>query len=317
MAAFFKKLALFSIPFILIIVLEVLIDPFNYFSAEKNTEMLKLKENISFEENTYLYKLIDYERNPTPTIILGESRAMKLYPAIFEKLTGEKVSNLAAGGGSLEDVIQIFWEVVKHHKLKKVYIGISLNTYNGILLRDRVTQCIEIKNSLPLYLLNIPTLESTFLICKSKLLNTKIEIDKPPFTREEFWKYQLTDITSRYFEHYKYPKNYYLELRKLSDYCIKNNISLVFVITPTNIEFQNKINEFGLVNDYQKFKNDIKTFGDLYDFEIPNELTKNKDNFKDPYHFKDSIGDIVVHEMVSNEQKYSNYYRFTKPHTIN
>ena len=140
MALFLKRAFVFIIPFLAIIAIEGIIDPFNYFSAEKNKKLIEAKRDISLKKNAYLYTLIEYDREPASTVILGDSRAGRLSPAFFDGLTNEKVANLAGGGGSLEDVIKIFWDISNQKKLKKIYIGISIETYSGTLLKDRVTQ---------------------------------------------------------------------------------------------------------------------------------------------------------------------------------
>lgn len=311
MSVFIKKILIFLTPFIILIILEVVIDPFNYFSAEKNKTLLELKNNLARKKNTYLYRLIEYERNPYPVIILGDSRAQRLMPEFFEEVNGEKVENLAAGAGSLQDVIKIFWDLTSRNKLSKVYIGIAIEGYSGTLLKDRVSAALEIKNSAPLYLMNKFTVENTMLILKSKLFNQHVEIETPPFSREAFWQYELNQ-ESRYLSNYSYPKNYYHELKKISSYCSKNNIKLLFFISPTHTDLQSKISEFKLNKEYEKFKSDVKTFGDLYDFNWPNIITENKNNFLDPLHSIDSVSRIMVKEMLLNKPQYGIFTKKTE-----
>jgi hypothetical protein len=304
MGVFLKKALIFTAPFIILIVLEVIIDPFNYFFSEKNKELGDLKNNLARKKNTYLYRLIEYERNPTGIIVLGDSRAQRLMPEFFEEVNGEKVVNLAAGAGSLQDVIKIFWDLSSRSKLTKVYIGIAIEGYSGTLLKDRVSAALEVKNSVPLYLMNKFTLENTMLILKAQLFNQRVELQDIPFSREEFWQYELQQ-EERYLTNYSYPKNYYNDLKKISDYCLKNNIKLIFLISPTHTELQNKINEFKLIREYERFKDDITSFGDLYDFNWPNVITENKGNFLDPLHSIDSVSRIMIKEMILNKPKYA------------
>jgi hypothetical protein len=310
MGGLLKKILIFITPFIILIALEIIIDPFNFFSAEKNKNLLELKNNLARKKNTYLYRLIEYERNPTATIVLGDSRAQRLNPEFFDEVNGEKIVNIAAGAGSLQDVIKIFWDLSqkKNNILKKVYIGIAIEGYSGTLLKDRVSSALEVKNSVPLYLMNKFTLENTMLILKSQLFNQHVEVENPPFSREAFWQYELAQ-EERYLRNYTYPKNYYNELREISDYCLKNNIKLIFFISPTHTELQSKVNEFKLGKEYDKFKADVQSFGDLYDFNWPNVITENKNNFLDPLHAVDSVSRIMIKEMVLNKPEFS---RFTK-----
>ncbi|MEP7254690.1 MAG: hypothetical protein ABI666_02885 [Ferruginibacter sp.] len=297
-------------PFLILIGLEVIIDPFNYFFPEKNKELGELKNNLARKKNTYLYRLIEYERDQYPGIVLGDSRAQRLMPDFFEEVDGEKVVNLAAGAGSLQDVIKIFWDLSKSKNLKKVYIGVAIEGYSGTLLKDRVSAALEVKNSVPLYLMNKFTLENTMLILKAKVFNQRVEVPDPPFSREEFWQYELAQ-EGRYLRDYSYPKNYYNELKKISEYCLKNNIKLVFIISPTHIEVQNKISEFKLNKDYERFKEDIRSFGDLYDFNWPNVITENKNNFLDPLHSIDSVSRIMIREVILNQPKYAVFTKQT------
>lgn len=310
MQVFIKKALIFISPFIILVAMEVIIDPFNYFFTEKNRTLAELKNNLARKKNTYLYRLIEYERNPTKVIVLGDSRAQRLMPEFFEEVDGEKVVNLAAGAGSLQDVINIFWDLSSRNKLDKVYIGISIEAYSGTLLKDRVSAAIEVKNSVPLYLMNKFTIENTLLILKAQVFNQAVEKQDVPFSREEFWQYELKQ-EERFLRNYSYPKNYYNDLKKISDYCVKNNIKLVFIISPAHIELQNKINEFKLNKEYEKFLVDIKSFGDLYDFNWPNVITENKTNFLDPLHSIDSVSRIMTREMILNKPKYAKYSGFT------
>ncbi len=303
-----KKVTFFILPFIAYVAIEIIIDPYNFFSYEKNPKLLIIKKKISYKLNNYLYSLIEYDRSPTAIIILGESQAQELYPVFIETIIKDKVSNLSGGGGSLVDVIKIFWEIAKKKIAEKVYIGVSIETYSGTLLKDRATTSINIKNSLIFYLLNRYTFESTLLIAKAKLFNEHIDIDKPPFSRNDFWKYQLQN-ENRYLKNYSYPKNYHDQLKKISEYCIENNIKLFFFISPTHIDLQNKIDEFNMRKEYEVFRNDITSFGDLYDFNFPNELSRNKSNFSDPYHTTDSISSIVAKEIFLNKPIYSKLIR--------
>lgn len=308
MLLFIKKLFLFSVPFIILIGLECLIDPFNYFSPEKNKKTAELKNALARKKNTYLYRLIEYEQHPTNSIILGDSRAQRLMPGFFEEVNGMKTVNLAAGAGSLQDVIKIFWDLSARHKLDTVYIGISIEAYNGTLLKDRVSAALEVKNSMPLYLMNKFTVENTMLILKSKLFKQPVELQDIPFSREEFWKYILQQ-GERYLLDYTYPKNYYNDLKMISDHCRSKNIKLVFIISPTHTEAQEKIKHFNLEPAYERFRHDISTFGELYDFNWPNEITRDKKNFLDPLHSTDSVSRLMIREIILNKPVYAKYTR--------
>jgi hypothetical protein len=311
MVKFAIKLFVFGIPFLILVTIEIMIDPFNYFTEEKSKELLEKKNEISLKTNPYLYKLIEFDRNPCSTIILGDSRMDELDPSKFENYGKEKVSNLAIGGGTVQDAIEILNYISDKHNIKKIYWGVSIETYSGTRLRDRATPSIEIKKSILLYLLNRYTFSSTMLICRSMIFHEQIDLYKPPFSREAFWQNQL-DLVARYLTNYTYPENYYRDLKKIADNCAEKNIKLVFVVSPTHVDLQEKINEFNLNEEDKKFKLDIESLGDVYDFNYPNAITNNKRNFNDPFHFNDSISNIIVQEISTNKIQYSRFTSHAK-----
>ena len=311
MIRFAVKSLIFVIPFLLIIAVEVYIDPFNFFFEEKNSDMLAKKEDIANKTNPYLYKIIDFDRHPNTSVILGDSRMDELKPAKFLEEANEKVSNLAVGAGTIQDAIEILKYVSAKHEIKRIYWGVSMETYSGTRLRNRASQSIEIRKSFMLYLLNRYTFSSTFTIIQSMLSHKNIDLYKPPFTRDEFWQNQL-DLSARYLANYTYPDNYFSELKQISDECKKKDIKLIFVVSPTHTDLQKKIHENNLDEDDKRFKNDIKSFGDVYDFNYPNILTENKNNFNDPFHFKDSVATLIVREISANKVQYSKYSSLNK-----
>jgi hypothetical protein len=311
MVKFAVKSLIFIIPFLLIIAVEVFIDPFNFFFEEKDPDMLSKKDNMANKTNPYLYKIIEFDRHPNQTIILGDSRMDELSPVKFLNEANEKVSNLAVGAGTIQDAVEILKYVSGKHEIKKIYWGVSIETYNGTRLRNRATQSIEIRKSFPLYLLNRYTFSSTMLIIQSMLSHEQVDLYKPPFSKEEFWQNQL-DLSARYLANYTYPDNYYSELKQISEECLKKDIKLIFIVSPTHVDLQNKIHENNLDELDKKFKNDIQSFGDVYDFNYPNVITNDKNNFNDPFHFKDSVSNIIVREIAANKVQYSKYSALVK-----
>ncbi len=306
MKRFFIRLLIFLIPFILLVSLEVLIDPFNYFYQTKNKRLFELKESISLKINPYLYKLVKYDRNPCPVVVFGDSRAELLRPEFFNEYSSEKVANLAIGGGTIQDAVEIYNYISKKHQIKKIYWGVSIETYNGTRLRNRAKASIEIKNSFLLYLLNSYTFSSTMLICRSIIFNEKIELYKPTESKEAFWSTQI-DLDTRYLESYSYPANYYKELEKISHDCQQKQIQLTFVIPPGHTDLQNIIKKFNLTDSNRRFRNDMESLGSVFNFNYPNDITENKDNYKDPFHFNESISKLIVKEIMTKNTKHAEY----------
>ncbi len=305
MKLFIKRLLLFSAPFILYLIIAVLIDPYNIIYKNNNPTLIELKSKISYKLNYPLFKLQEYSENPTDIVLLGDSRTNKLNKLTFEKITGMKVTNLSYGGGTLPEIIDTFWYITKTHPIKEVYIGINFNLYNDYNNNNRVPKAIELKESPFSYLFSSYCSKSLFLILKSIITNKEINIEKPHLSKNEFWRYQLEISAPAFYSNYKYPYLYHKSLIDISRYCKEKKIKLVFFIPPTHINLQQRVTDFNLDEEKKLFKVDLTNLGITYDFEYPNEITRNKSNFSDPFHFNDSISDIIIKEILENNIKYA------------
>ena len=185
MKMYIFKILLFISPILIYVLLAVYIDPYNLMPSLPNFNNLDtLKKDIAIKINYPLFKLIEYEKNPTPIILLGDSRTNKLNSTYVSNLRGATTFNLAFGGATLEEIIQTFWEANQQKVLKEVYIGINFNLYNENNRRNRVREALKLKHSFIDYILSTYCLKSTYLILKSKLLHQKLKSRNPHFLKK-------------------------------------------------------------------------------------------------------------------------------------
>jgi len=305
MKLFVYKILLFSIPLLAYLALALFIDPYNIIHKENNARLAELKSMISYRLNYPLYDLQQFSESPTDIVLLGDSRTAKLKSSTIESLTQMGTTNLAYGGGRLPEIIETFWYITNIHAVKQVYIGINFNLYNYYMNRNRVPEAIELKNSPFSYLLSKYCFKSLYLILKSCITNKVDNPERPKETKNEFWEYQLEYFPPFFYRDYRYPASYLQGLKKIADYCKSEGIRLVFFIPPTHLDLQQKVYDFKLEQEQNRFKSDLATIGTLYDFDYPNEITQDKDNFLDPFHFNDLIADIVAREIVTGNLKYA------------
>jgi hypothetical protein len=314
MRHFLSRTFIFITPFIFWLLVVLLIDPYNFLSHSSGIIDNQVKTNISYRLNYPLFKLIKYQKHPTQYILLGDSRTNSMDIKVVKEISSKDFTNLAYGGGTLKEVIKTFWQVAKDTGLKEVYVGVNFNLYNKINNMDRVSEATTIMEDFFSYSLCSYTVKSTFLILETTFLGISTKIGVPNSSKEQFWENQLTQINLTYGP-YIYPDNYFEELRYISEYCIKNKIKLIFFIPPTHIDLQKKVHEFNLQGFEMKFKNDLKMFGDVYDFDYPSDLTKTKDNFSDPFHCTPYISMVVINEIFGKTAKV--YCKFSKCTTPN
>lgn len=304
MRTYIKSLLLFASPLVCFLFVLAYMDPFNFFREEHDAGSLKLKKEVSTSVNARLYKLIEYGRNPTEVVILGDSRTDQLKSEFWEGHLQKKVTNMSFGGGTLPEIISTFKEVAKSGKIKEVYIGVSFNLYNQNNSMNLVPEAVNIKESALSYLASKYCFKAALKYSKARITGDS-KNNAPPFSREEFWDYQLFSSASNFYRAYTYPQLYYNELADISAYCKKNYIKIVFIIPPTHTDLQKRIDDFFLSEKEAAFKNDMSTLGEVYDFDTPNELTSRKENFIDPFHSTDSISQIVVAEILTGKTHYA------------
>lgn len=306
MKKLFLKLLIFSLPILIYMVLAIVIDPYGIFHANGSEKMQTLKSGIALKLSYPLSILPTYDRNPSDVIVLGDSRSGFMSEKIMDSVAKVKTANLAFGGASLKEVTETFWYVSKNKKLKEVYIGVSFMQYNKYNQRNRVTEAVELIHSPFSYLFSNFCLKSTFLISKSLLTNEEVSIGVPEDSKEDFWKFQLeNDAVVSYYEKYQYPQSYFNELSKIANYCKENNIKLAFFIPPTHTDLQALTNAYNRVEEDKRFIEDIRALSVLYDFNYPNSLTKNKDNFSDPHHLEGKMKEVLTLEVVSGDIEYA------------
>jgi hypothetical protein len=295
------KLVLFAMPFLTVALVVVWVDPYNYFSY--NPQQTEIKKRIAHKVNYALWKLIEYNRNPRPNILLGDSQMGRLRSEDILKISGKEYYNFSYGGGILPEMMNTFWMAAESTKLENVYFGISFNHFNihnnSVNRVDSAKQII--KNPL-LYLVNRNVLSATIKIIKDRLLEKSSQIELPPMSREQFWNYSLNVPTRRYYANYKYPKEWYGELRRISDYCHHNAINLTFLILPTHTQLQTKIDEYGLSKEYEIYLKDLSKLALIYDFNKKNQWTDDKNNFEDPRHFKSGLARELIREIWGEKQ---------------
>jgi len=294
---------LFAVPFLLYGIIITVVDPYNYFSLPSPVDD-GLKTEISFKLNYAMWKMLEYRQAPSRNILLGDSRMMSIDRDKIREINGDEYYNFSYGGGSLKEALATFRYAEGLGKLENVYIGLDLNSYNASDNKDRVSEVLAaIRNPL-LYISNNNTLLAAMRLVRAKLADAKEIIGKPQGDKATFWKRQL-EVTARvYYANYRDPVAYRRELAEVSDYCRAEDINLVFIIFPSHMDLQDKIAQYGLEIANAEFKDDLAGFGLVYDFAWDNEVTRDADLFKDPYHFNRDVEDSIIRTVWGGESHF-------------
>ncbi|HKG05244.1 MAG TPA: hypothetical protein VKB19_02240 [Pedobacter sp.] len=294
MKRFLTSAICLSIPFLTWAIVNVIVDPFNYF----NIGIFSKDTRASAEGlNQLMYRTIDYVHEPCGNILIGDSRTELLPIKRIEKLTGEKYKKLNTNGTKLNEIFDLFYLAHKREKLKKVVIGVNFNMFNKFGYQDRISGLQRVLDNPLIYIYNKDVAYATYVTIK--YLVTKVNVDqKPPMTKEEFWKFTILSKAIDWYGKYEFPAELNKELVEFDNFTHKNNIEVVFIIVPHSNDFHNRLVQFGLSDQERRFKKIMSNLNaTVYDFDYRNPITLQKTNFKDPIHYNDSIGNLMVDEI--------------------
>jgi hypothetical protein len=87
-------------------------------------------------------------------------------------------------------------------------------------------------------------------------------------------------------------------MQTLVDFAKKQGTEVTFIIVPNHQDFQKRVREFGLVDDYLRFKRDLSRLGArVIDFDYLNAMTASQSNFRDPLHYNEEYGKLIANEV--------------------
>lgn len=303
--------SVFAMPILIWIGLLSIVDPFNYFQLN-NFITIKSKEKTAKKFNSLLYNTIAFKNNPSPNIIIGDSRIKRFPLESIKKLSGDDYFILHSNAAKLNEIIDLFWLTNKKIKLENVIIGINFNLYNEFAYANRVSEVEEMIENPLLYIFNGNVMEMAFkaAICHfsngaipdvKRNIMLKKELNGKSYKDKKFWwDYNIKTVAKNQYSKYKYPKKIKERLNEVNKYCEDNDINLIFINVPHNVEFSNRKNDFNLSNAEAQYKKDISEFGTVIDYDFPNQITNCKKCFTDPIHTNDSINLLMVREIFSD-----------------
>ena len=291
------RLILFLLPiFVLLGPIIYAVDPyvlFHHRSAVPDDVRFKYGTQV----NDLLWKLIAYDHDPKPNIMLGDSQMRNLPAEAVSSMTGESYANLAYDGGTLRESIDTFWFASRRTNLRHVYYQISFMAYTSVI-RDRVPRAEEILKNPLIYIIDPDVLEAGAYDIGDAYFHHSTDFS-PKMSKEAFWQSRLRYILELEAHRDADPGPLREELKRIVDYCNSHGIALVFVITPQSMDAQRVIESLGIEEQYSRFKSDLAGMAPVYDCNYESNLTVNKNNFKDPFHLEHSSALELVADLWS------------------
>ncbi len=304
MAHFLKRLCWFAMPFLVYAQFIVLADPYN-FLRDRSLISDDVKPRTAYPLNYCLWKMPLFARHPSPNLLLGDSRMLAVSPDRVKALTGQDYFNLAYGGGTLREIVSSFWFASEHARLRHVYIGLAFNLYTDYEQLDRTAEVLTIERAPASYFINRTVLKASLFGVAAQWGGYDPKIGAVTENRDSFWAFELGPTTDGFYSRHVYPRRYHQKLEEIAQYMKNQNAELTFIIFPTHVDLQKRVQAFHLEDEYARFKLDAGKLAITYDFDYPNELTQNRENFSDPYHCRSERLDQVIREVWSGNLKYA------------
>ena len=329
MKSFVLKILIFSFPAIVYCLIIVISDPYNYFNVVRimNNDLKSL--NFFRSEKTIvlgnmLFKIHNFNRNPCPNIILGDSRAGHLSKDTIYKLTGINYFNFGIPGGSYKTIIHLFWFAESKIKLKNVYITIGLHNYVKNWGKDLYCEAMAMdKNIYPYFtapllvneafyhlkiFLNNKIYTPLFSQKNKKKGNGKYKIIWRKVISQKDWDEKNAFRKNNFIRWHTHPDDILDSLTKIAEYCKKNDIKLVFIMVPYQEDFYKTVKVAKLEEEMLRYRRDFCNLGEVFDFDYENEITQDRSLFRDLFHANDSVYSIMCEEIFGGKKGIARHY---------
>ena len=282
----------------LITSINFIVDPF---ALNRQFDLSMEKRAVSFKLNYYNWKFAQFKNAPAPLVLFGDSRMNTLPEEIFAEEFERPAYNFAFGGANGSDVIDAFWFASEHQELERVYIGL-----NALLLNDRnrvrrARQALDVLEDPLRYYISPLVTQATFRVLLYNLFDINLVSEKPPMSEDEFWRYELKTAPGQMFSDYAYPDRLLAEMAEVADYCASNGIDLTIMILPTHVDLQARRDDFGIENQYRRSLDALRGMVRVLDWDYPNDLTRDRKRFLDPFHLAPEAALEIAREAASGK----------------
>lgn len=263
------------------------------------------REAVSAKANPQLYKIIQFDREPCPNIILGDSRGNAFAPDVVSGLTGECSFNFSFHGSSPSEALDILKRASGTVALKNVYMAVNFDYMGRNELRDAVAQAEKTADSPLIYYFSIFTARIAARNLADLLRNKEAAMSNPPpAIQQEHWRFTLEKRGSLVFRNMTYPNRNVDILKEIKRICDSEVARLVFIIPPTHSDFRSLIGKHGLEDGFERFKADLAAISETADCDFDGELTGDRNNFSDPTHVTKETMERVARDVFNEEYRF-------------
>ncbi len=287
-----------------IFAINYVVDPFQ---ANRAVDLGFNKEDVTRKLSRWDWNMAEYRADPKPVVMLGDSRMGKLDEERIERHLGHATYDFSYGGGTIADMITTFWYAKDLTDLKHVIMGFNLNILNQSKSYDAAAQARDLLDDPLRYYFSPFISGATVRALWFNLGQGAAYSEIPPMEREAFWKFKM-DYGHLVYGAYAYPDKLLASLEEVVQQCEEDEIELTFVIFPTHTDLQDLAVQYDLVEHRDRTREALARLAPTWDYDVPNGVTRDPENFTDPFHFNEAVGDALVDEVFADK-----YWLGTKP----
>jgi hypothetical protein len=287
----------FAAPLLVWVLVIVAVDPFDYFNLSRLfSEPAKVENAAAL--NSLTFNMLKEVHDPCENLLIGDSRAESLPLEQIEQLTGRRYFKLAANALKLNESIDLFYFANQRQPIKHAVFTINFNEYNEYAFADRVHSVEKMIHNPLIYIFDRNVAQAAYYVVKASLTKKKAFSSFPPMGPDEYWDYIVKVRGREHYERYRYPEALHQRMEEMVKFARAQGTEVIFIIVPHHADFQKRVREFGLVDDYLQFKRDMSQLGArVIDYDYVNDITVEKSNFRDPLHYNEEIGKLIANEV--------------------
>lgn len=300
-----RKLAIILLPIVIYFAAFIYFEPYNYFG---------LKES-EYSGDSAIVRVRNYNAEPEDVILLGDSRMAHFDMDLVEKLVGEKVGQLAFGGASFNESMDLLeYALERNENIHTVFFEVSFYTLNESYYKDRMSSIETIAENPFAYMLNFNY--NVEMLSNVRWVLQGVENVASPhhqeWTDEDYYHEDGTKRTYRKnLEEYAvdtiYPvcENYALDSADIERYislaklCRARGIKLYTVMPPADQSLVDLVIEpLGIGEHINAFIETVSPYTEVLNFEYNDVNPFSEDLFFDGFHLDVYSGLPVFTEML-------------------
>lgn len=313
-------ISIFAISFILIVLFNYLVDPYNVFNGRLHSNKPFVYENM--RAVLYPKMKFDYYSKPDVVFISSSNLYSSVLPENFYKISnGKKIQKIFMLGKTSSEDLSIAKAYLKlHPNTKDLYITldfehfIDLNnnflpefTGKNLNLHEFMTLFYSIQTTkYSLVTLKEYTLPLAYanLVYKARENSTLKEI---PFIRD----YRVSVSKSirprfifTFFDHNKYNETCIDNIKELKKFADEKGVKTHFFVSPSHALTIANIYKSGYRDEFIRFKKELAQITDYVDFKYISPentcpITIHGGYYSDPFHGKPELGNHVIQKMLN------------------